>query len=179
MNTFIKSGNAKLWIYIVALVLMAALWKAGEAINSKLVTLPIKTAPKSTAPSVKIDQKNFYAVWVKRITSSTKEVIEDDQAVENLFNKKEEPDAKKTLTPEIPPEPDYVQTFKQNAVISGVSDDGIFINGQFVKIGQNIDHLAMAGTHGKSIIPALSSIKNGKVNFTVGKDKVDFLIGKE
>lgn len=180
MQNFIKSGNKKLWFYIGSIALMAVLWKFGEAINSKLASLPIKTAPKAVAATATIDQKSFYAVWVKRITSSAPETIENDQAVEDLFRKKEEV-VIATALPEKPPGPDYVQIFKQNANISGVSDDGIFINRRFYAIGQKLENLAMASESGteKPIIPVLNSIQKGKVTFVVGNQKVIFLIGNE
>ena len=178
MQTFIKSGNARLWIYVGSLVIMAGLWKSGEAINSRLAGLPIKTAPKAAERATSIDQKSFYAVWVKRLTSSSPEIIEDDQAVENLFNKKEEK-LPQILTPEKPPEPDYGEIFKRNAQITGISNDGIFINRKFYRIGQKLDHLAIPTEAGKPIIPVLQSIQNGKVTFNVGKKQVVFVIGKE
>jgi hypothetical protein len=179
MQTFIKSGNTKLWLYVGILVLMAGLWRSGEAINSKLANLPIKTAPKASTATATIDQKSFYAVWVKRLISSAPEAIENDQAVEDLFRKKDEaPTALFSVLPEKPPGPDYVQLFKQQANISGFSDDGIFINNRFYAIGQALESLAMAGEAGKPVIPVLKSIQKGKVTFSVDKQQVVFLIGK-
>lgn len=177
MQTFIKSGNAKLWVYMGALALMAGLWKSGEAINHKLASLPIKTAPKSKKSTEIIDQKSFYAVWVKRLASSSPEIIEDDQAIENLFNRKEEEKLIPVFTPEKPIGPDYPQIFKSRAQITGVSNDGIFINRQFYKIGQPIENLSMPVENGKTIKPVLQSIKNGKAVFMVNKQPVIFLLG--
>ena len=177
MKTFIKSGNAKLWIYIGALVFMAFLWKAGEAISGKLASLPIKTAPKSTVRTASIDQKSFYAVWVKRLAASSPEIIENDQAVENLFKQKEE--KPEILSPEIPVGPDYVQIFKDRVQITGISNDGVFLNNQFYRAGQKIYPLSMPRESGKPVVPVLQSIQDGRIVFSIEKKTAVFLTGEK
>lgn len=177
MKKIISSGNARLWFYIGFLVAMAGLWRAGESINARLSALPIKEAPKAAKPTAIIDQKSFYAVWVKQATEVTI-APDDSQAVDAVFNKSEEPKIE-APKPIMPIEPDYVDMFKQSADVYGVSDDGVFVNGSFYGVGSKLEPLSMTTVSGKAITPVLISIKNGQAVFQVGTNKVHFNTGNQ
>ena len=179
MQDILKTGNRKLWSYIGILMVMAGLWKAGEAINIKLGALPVKTAPKAAQASATLDQKNFYAVWVKQISAAIPVPADDAAATDAIFRQKPEVLPLAPPLPTKPPEPDYRDAFKQSASITGVSDDGIFVNGSFYRIGQKLDELTIMSETGKPITPVLASMKGGQATFLVGKHSVVFLIGKE
>lgn len=163
-----KSGSARLYLYLGAIALAAFAWRAGETINASLSTLIVKAAPHVARNAVPIDAKSFYPVWVKQ--SVALPIAQFDGEVDTYFRKHEE----EKHEPPKPPEPDYGEMFKAAASVDGVADDGVFVNGKFYKIGATLDELAIATATGKTIIPEVERIANGRVVFRVGKATVTF-----
>lgn len=170
MQRFLKTGNARLYALLGALLLLAGTWRAGEAINLRLVSLPVKEAPRVDKNSVPIDAKSFYPVWVKQAAANPPIQKEgESESVEALFMEKKEPTIEQsTGVPVAPDEPDYVQMFQQAARVDGVSDDGAFINGRFYKVGQKMVEFQIYGAGGQSVIPVIQSVQNGKITFRIG-----------
>lgn len=166
MSNILKSGNAKLYLFIVILVVLGALWRAGEAINAELGALPVKVAPKLGSNAAVLDEKSFYPVWVKQAVARTP--VPDNDQVDVLFKHEEK-------TVEIQPkplEPDYALLFRRAIHIDGVSDDGLFINGRFYTIGSKLEAFAMMSTVGKRIVPVLDTWRGGTATFSVGTQKL-------
>lgn len=166
MSNLLKSGNARLYVFIVILAILGALWRAGEAINAELGALPVKVAPKLGTSAAVLDEKSFYPVWVKQAVAQ-QPVPANDQ-VDVLF-KHEEPAVE---APPKPMEPDYALMFRQAIHIDGVSDDGLFISGRFYVVGSKLEAFAMMTTVGKRIVPVLESWKGGTASFIVGAQKL-------
>lgn len=179
MKTFFKSGNRKLWVYISILLMMAGLWKAGEAISAQLATLPIKTAPKATSTAAQLNQKNFYAVWVKRVAEKVPAVAAETATVDALFMTKNEAKDRSVELVTDPAEPDYGETFKQSANVGGVSHNGIFVNGRFYSTGQSLDELAITGRSGLPVVPVLTFISQERAIFRVGRKDIVILIAEK
>ena len=174
MREVFKSGNARLYMYLVAMVAIAAVWRAGEAIHLRLAQLPVKEAPRVDRDSTPFDAKSFYPVWVKQ-AAAMPSIIDGDGEVDALFKKKEEPKLELELPK--PPEPDYGELFKQLASVDGVADNGVFINGRFYKVGEKMEEFTFTTGSGKPVVVMVESIKDGRVVFRVGKSKVSFIFG--
>lgn len=173
MRTFLKSGNAKLYLYLCILAVLAVLWRIGETINIQLGTLPVKVAPKAGNNSAVLSEKSFYPVWVKQAVARAP--VTDEGPVDSLFKREEE----KVVDKVIPTEPDYGQMFRQAIRIDGVADDGLFINGHFYTVGAKLEELAVTTAAGKRIVPRLASLANGKATFEVGTQKITTVHAKE
>jgi len=176
MKRSIYNSGAGLYLNLIALVALAAVWRAGEAINTRLAALPVKEAPRVDRSNVALDAKNFYPVWVKQAVAMPRQdgASEMDALFAGKVNKPEEP----KLGPIRPVEPDYGEWFKQVARVDGVADDGVFVNGRFYKLGDKMQDLAFTTAGGKPVTPVVESIKGGKVTFRVGKSTVAFLFGE-
>lgn len=166
MSNLLKSGNAKLYLFIVILVVLGALWRAGEAINVELGALPVKVAPKLGSNAAVLDEKSFYPVWVKQAVAQ--QPVPSNELVDVLF-KHEEPTVEAQPKPM---EPDYALMFRQAIHIDGVSDDGLFISGRFYPVGSKLEAFAMVSTVGKRIVPVLEAWKGGTASFSVGAQKL-------
>jgi hypothetical protein len=124
-----------------------------------------------------LDAKSFYPVWVKQAVAMPHP--DGEAEMDALFARKiDKPEAPK-LEPIKPVEPDYGEWFKQVARVDGVSDDGVFVNRRFYKLGDKMDDLSFTTASGKPVVPVIESIKDGRVTFRVGKSTVVFLFGGE
>lgn len=173
MQKFLKSGNVKLYLYLGVLLVMAALWRTGEAINIQLGMLSVHEAPKTGSNAAALDEKSFYPVWVKQ--AAARAPIADESQVDLLFKRKEE----EVVKPVKPMEPDYGQIFRQAVQIDGVSNDGLFISGHFYAIGEKLETFAMITAEGKRLVPKLNSFKNGKAVFDVGAQKIAIVVARK
>lgn len=177
MQKFLKTGNARLYILLGSMFVVGSAWRAGDAINQRLLQLPVTAAPRVDRNSVSIAKNSFYPVWVKQAVATPPAPNESEgESVDALFMAKQEPKIEPPRI-EAPPEPDYVQMFKQAARIDGVSDDGIFVGGRFYKVGQKMEEFQFSGPSGTPIIPSVESIRAGKITFAIGKDKLVFQTG--
>ncbi|TRZ66932.1 MAG: hypothetical protein D4S02_06000 [Rhodocyclaceae bacterium] len=165
---WINSGSARLYVYLAVIAAATMVWRGGEYVDNQLLTLAVKAAPRVEKNNEPMDSKNFYPVWVKQ--SVALPPLQVDAEVDVYFKKVEEP----KVDPPRPPEPDYGAMFRESATVDGVSDDGVFVNGQFYKIGARIEELAVMPASGKAIIPVVESIASGRVIFRVGKAGVAF-----
>lgn len=177
MKKFLRSGNAKLYGLLLAVFLVVGAWRAGETVDTRLAALQVKQVPHVDRGSVPIDVKSFYPVWVKQ-AAATPPVPQGDgsASLDVLFNVKNEPKPE-DLKPLAPLEPDYVQMFKRAAAVGGISDDGVFINGRFYAIGEPLDELAMSGPRGARVVPAVESIRDGRITFRIGGKHLVFFAG--
>lgn len=173
MDKVLKAANRKLYLYLIAFVVIAIGWRTGEYVNQQLTELQIKQAPRVDRNTATLDAKSFYPVWVKQSVAVAAEHV--DSEVDSLFRDRE------IQQPEIKPvevvEPDYGEIFRQSVAINGVADDGVFVNGRFYKVGAKMDEVAMQSASGAMIIPRVESLKQGRVFFRVGKDRISFLFG--
>ncbi len=177
MQKFLKTGNARLYILLGSMFIVGSTWRAGEAINLHLFKLPVTSAPRVDRNSVSIAKNSFYPVWVKQALATPPASNESEgESVDVLFLARQEPKIE-PLRIEAPPEPDYLQMFKQAAQIDGVSDDGVFVSGRFYKVGQKMEEFQFSGPSGTPIIPSVESIKAGKITFAIGKDRLVFQTG--
>lgn len=167
MRKFLKSGNAKLYLYLGVLSIMAVLWRTGEAINTQLGTLPVKEAPKAGGNVAVLDEKSFYPVWVKQAVARTP--VADESQVDALF--KREVEEEKVVQAK-PMEPDYGLMFRQSVQIDGVADDGVFIGGRFYGVGAKLEAFGMTTPDGRRLVPKLETFKGGKAIFDVGAKKI-------
>lgn len=174
MKKLLKSGNVTLYFYMAVLLVMAGLWRAGEAINAELGNLPVKVAPKIGNNARVLSEKSFYPVWVKQSVASTS-VATDSHQVDSLFKRDEEKVAQVQVQLA---EPDYGYMFRQVVRIDGVADDGLFINGHFYPTGTRLEAFAMLTSTGKRLVPVLEAWQGGKASFRVGAQKIS-IRGKE
>lgn len=173
MQTFLKSGNAKLYLYIGVLLVMTALWRVGDAINGRLAEMPVHAAPKVGSSAAILDKRSFSPVRVTP-TSEAPTPVADVNQVESLFKHEEEKATNQT--PAKPIEPDYGQIFLQTVWIDGVADNGLFINGRFYATGAKLEAFSMSTASGKKIVPKLEVIREGKAIFEVGAKKISISI---
>lgn len=177
MQKLLKSGNARLYILLGSMFVVASTWRAGDAINLRLFELTVKEAPRVDRNSVPINAKSFYPVWVKQAAAIPPVRSEgESDSVDALFMAKQEPKIEPPK-PMAPVEPDYVQMFQQRARVDGVSDDGAFVNGRFYKVGQKMEEFHFSALNGQPVVPVIESIKTGKITFTIGKQKLSFQTG--
>jgi len=167
--------QSSLYLNLIALVALAAVWRAGEAVNMQLAQLPVKEAPRVDRGSAALDAKSFYPVWVKQAVAMPRP--DGETEIDALFARKVDQPEEPKFEPIRPVEPDYGEWFKQVARVDGVSDDGVFVNGRFYKLGDKMQDLAFTTASGKPVIPVVESIKEGRVTFRVGKGSVVFLLG--
>lgn len=171
MQKLLRSANTRLYIYLGGLLLLAAVWRAGESVNARFEVMPVKEAPRIDRGTIPLDAKSFYPVWVKQAAAMPQ--VTQDSEVDELFRKREE------AKPEMlkPVEPDYVEIFKASATVDGVSDNGAFVGGQFYKVGAKLHEFAIASANGQTVVPVLHSIKNGKITFTIAGRTLSFVYG--
>jgi hypothetical protein len=175
MNRIVHSDNVRLYLNLIALVALAAIWRAGEAINMRLAELPVKEAPRVDRNNTTLDAKSFYPVWVKQAVAMPRP--DDGAEMDALFTRKIDKPEEPKLEPIKSVEPDYGEWFKQVARVDGVSDDGVFVNGRFYKLGDKMQDLSFTTASGKPVTPVVESIKKGRVTFRIGKSTVVFLFG--
>lgn len=165
MQKILKFGNAKLYLHLGILLLLALLWKVGETINIQLGMLPVKEVPKSAKSTIVIDEKSFYPVWVKQDVAKPQMAIGGE--VDSLFKREQE---KESVVKQL--EPDYGKVFQQALKIDGVAEDGLFINGHFYTIGSNLEAYAMLTSKGERLVPKLESVRGNIVQFDLGTRKI-------
>lgn len=177
MQKIIRSGSVRMYLYIGSVLVIAGVWRMGEAVNLRLANLPVKEVQRVGQEPIALDAKGLYPVWVKQAASAG---IASQADVEGLFRKAEPalkspgqmPDAQPA------PPPDYAGMFKQLARVDGVSNDGVFLNGRFYRVGQVIDALPLGFSGSAPVVPVVESIDQGRVVFRVGKAQVAFIVAE-
>lgn len=157
--------------YIGALVILAVIWQVSSHITLRMNQLPVKTAPKVDHKGPMVDPKSFYPVWVKQAVAMTPAV--DNAPLDSFFRRQEATVA--PLAPEPPtPEPDYLAMFERQVRIDGISDNGVFINGVFVKAGAKLEAYSLLKSDGTSLVPVLESISSNRITFRIDEQTIHF-----
>lgn len=175
MQKILQSANARLYIMIITVAVMALIWRAGEIINTRMSNLPIKQSVKTGAPAADLNVESLYPVWVKQsvaqaATSANTNSGDNQKEIDALFKKEEE--KKPELVVKKPPEPDFAAIFKASLAVDGYADDGIILGGRFYAVGEKLEKLTMYNATGKPVVPTLDSVRNGKATFSVAGKKV-------
>lgn len=161
MTSIFKSGNSRLYISLIVLLSLAGLWRLTQAVNQKIIQVPIKQAPRTVATNPSKGTKDMYPVWV--LQSSAVKLDTSDASVEGLFG---------AATPEVAkPEPvkeTAVETFQKSLRITGFGYQGVFARGLFFKAGEPMSELAFTDDSGKLVIPVLVSSSNNIATFDIG-----------
>lgn len=171
MDKLLNGESGKLYLYLIAMLIVSVGWKIGESINQRFSEMEIKQAPRIDRSASILDAKSFYPVWVKQLVANPQPGPE--QEVDTLFNRREE----KPVEPPKPAEPDYGELFKQQARIDGISETGAFINGTFYRTGERLDDFAYTSPDGRRIIAVLKSTEGGRLRFQIGAQTLSFIYG--
>lgn len=169
MAKFLKTGNARMYIYLICFASLFLLWRGGALINEKLSQLPVKTLPSVPMKQVATDTKSFYPVWIKQIAAlKAEEPTTGD--VDELFRTKVE--SVPVSVPLKPQEPDYPSIVRQSVRADAVGDNGAVINGRFFTFGSRIEGISLMRPDGGAIVPVLMSANRGEIVMMVGKTSV-------
>lgn len=162
-----RSGiNIRLYLFLFGIVLVAGAWKGGEWITTtRLASLVVLQAPKVDIGGTTINAKSFYPAWVKQAVV-VPNVADDDTSVDELFRRKAAQEAPPAATP------NYLDIFRQNARIDGITDSGVFVNGRFYRAKEKLEPLAIQGVSGDTIIPVVESVSKTRIVFRVGRETV-------
>ncbi|WP_323011476.1 hypothetical protein [Castellaniella sp.] len=163
------SGMTARTIYMGAAVVLFLTWQITDHVITRMRQMPVKMAPKVNHQGDLVDPKSFYPVWVKQAVAL--KPIDPDMNVDAFFRKKEQPAAQEPL-PAPAPEPDYVALFAQQVRIDGITDNGVFLNGRFVKLGSELQSLSVQRPNGGSVIPVLSAISMRFIEFRIGEQSL-------
>lgn len=168
MASLLKSGNIKTYLYLALVVILGLVWRGSEAVSAKLATLPVKEAPRVNTQEVQLSAKSFYPVWIKQAAAMSAEQAAD---VDALFKKQEEA---KPVEPVVvkPVEPDYGEILRYKVELSGVADNGAFINGQFYKTGSQMPELMIVTMSGTPLTPVLAGVQKDSVTILLGKRSI-------
>lgn len=166
-----RLGNLRLYVVLGSVFVLAGAWRGSEWVAKSLLSLPIKQAPRVERPSAALDAKNFYPVWV-RTAKATPATAAPVTAIDDLFKREDELEVHK------PVEPQYGAQFQQVAMIDGIADNGVFVNGEFYKVGARMEAYALQGA-GKPVVPVVESVNKGTVVFRVGAELVRFVAKRE
>lgn len=165
----LASGITARTVYIGAMAVLLTTWWITDHITSRMRHLPVKMAPKVNHQGDLVDPKSFYPVWVKQAVAL--KPVDTDMNVDTFFRKREQPKPAEPL-PSPKPEPDYVALFAQQVRIDGITDNGVFLNGAFVRLGSELQSLSVQRPNGASVVPVLAAISMRFVEFRIGDQSV-------
>lgn len=171
-----KRGVSRRLGYLLSFVGIIIAWQIAEHVTLEMSRLPVMTAPKVNHEGRNVNAKDFYPVWVKQAVVMTPK--EDAGSIDDFFRlSKENPEVEEEVKPV--DEPDYVAMFQSRVRIDGVSDNGVFIHGQFFKVGDTLDAYTMQSPQGGSIVPSIVSIGSGVMIFMVADKSIRFYYGRK
>lgn len=165
----VTRGRLGLYASMSGMLLIGLAWRAGDYVSERMSALPVLQAPRVNYGESSIDTKTFPLVWVKRPQAAEVQV-EQASSIDELFKGRQDDVMHQA--------PNYVDQFKQAASITGVAAEGVFMNGRYFPAGSKLSDLAMEGAEGKTIVPVIESIKDGKVVFKIGDERVAFYARK-
>lgn len=170
-----KPGVSRRLGYLLSFLGIIVAWQITEHVTLEMSRLPVLTAPKVNHKGRNVDAKDFYPVWVKQAVVMAPQ--EDAGSIDDFFRLEKEGSKEEDAKPV--EEPDYVAMFQSRVRIDGVSDNGVFIHGQFFKVGSTLDAYTMQTPQGASIVPLIESIGGGVMTFMVADKPVRFYYGKQ
>lgn len=170
-----KRGVSRRVGYLLSVLGIVVAWQITEHVTLEMSRLPVMTAPKVNHKGRNVDAKDFYPVWVKQAVVMAPQ--EDAGSIDDFFRLEKEVANEKDTKPV--DEPDYVAMFQSRVRIDGVSDNGVFIHGQFFKVGATLDAYSMQTPQGESIVPLIESIGDGVMTFLVADKPVRFYYEKQ
>lgn len=168
MATRMNKPNRRGLMLLLTAVGIAALWRVGDEVNSRVKLLAVQPAPALRSQPAISDSKSYYALWVRKAPAAA----ESGSNVDDAFRSPPPPKA---------PEPifDAVAAVKARlpGMVTGMSDAGLFLGNSFVAVGQPLESLGIFDNAGRPVRPVLLASRVDGFDLQVGGKRISVQVG--
>lgn len=162
-------------IYLCCLLALLGTWQIGQNINTRLSRLPVQQAPKVNHSGAGVDAKSIYPVWVKQAVAKAEPLI-NQGSLDTFFRQSRPVKVESDAAPVTNPEPDYIGILTKNTIITGVADNGAFLNGGFIQLGKPWLSMPIVRPGSSTVFPVLQRVGLKSITLQVADRSIELKI---
>lgn len=159
--------NSRLIGLVGSAALLGGIWYLGQAASSQVARLKVLPPPQARAVPALAEPKNYYPAWAKRAP-----VTVEGGDVDGALAAPPPPVVQSQVAAVVKTDVAAQIRVRAPALLTGASDRGAFIAGEFIGVGQRVHALTQFDGVGGQSVPVLLSASPTEVRLQVDKQTI-------
>lgn len=174
-----NGSSGHVFTLLIAVSMVVGMWVGTDYVASRLRGLEItkmkQLSEKQSAPI----KPTFHRISAKAIKGNANGEP-TSSPFEDVFASVEpaSPVLNAPVAP-VPPPPSYAAIIRPQLRVDGVTDNGAFVGGWFVRLGARVEHLAHPGGDAAPLPVSLVAVSKDLVKFKVGAEQIQVSVNGE